>query len=409
MSEWQETTVDDLAPFSYGKGLPEAKRKANGQIPVYGSNGIVGFHDTPLTSGPTIIIGRKGSIGNVHFSPIPCWPIDTTFYVTGSDPSLIRHRYYLLSSVGFNHMNTDSAVPGLNRDAAHARLIHSPKDENEQRAIAHILGTLDDKIELNRRMNETLEGIARALFKSWFIDFDPVRAKAEGRQPFGMDEGTAELFPDQFEDSELGEIPKGWVAGNLGDEFSITMGQSPPGKSYNEDGEGIEFYQGRTDFGARYPKPRVYCTAPNRYANPGDTLVSVRAPVGDINIAHHMCCIGRGLAAVIHKSGRQSYTFCTMNSLHDSFKQFESEGTVFGCIGKDGFNSIKVVIPPDEVIAKFESLLSPVDLLIFVNHENSNNLERMRNILLPKLISGDIRIDASKFGFGQEGEKVGEV
>jgi len=121
----------------------------------------------------------------------------------------------------------------------------------------YFLGTLDDKIELNRRMNETLEAMARALFKSWFVDFDPVRAKAEGRDP-GLPRSVADLFPDRFEDSELGEIPAGWDVGSVDDEFDLTMGQSPPGETYNEAGEGLPFYQGRADFGFRFPTLRVY-------------------------------------------------------------------------------------------------------------------------------------------------------
>jgi len=125
--------------------------------------------------------------------------------------------------------------------------------EPEQKAIARILGTLDDKIELNRQMNQTLEEMASAIFKSWFIDFDPVKAKAVGKQPEGMDAETAALFPDSFEDSTMGKIPKGWEVGRFDDDFEITMGQSPPGSSYNELGEGVEFYQGRKDFGFRFP------------------------------------------------------------------------------------------------------------------------------------------------------------
>ena len=112
----------------------------------------------------------------------------------------------------------------------------------EQRAIAHVLGTLDDKIELNRRMNETLEAMARALFKSWFVDFDPVRAKMEGRDP-GLPQPLTDLFPDRLVDSEIGEIPEGWVPRPLGESFTLTMGQSPPGSTYNERGKGLPFFQ----------------------------------------------------------------------------------------------------------------------------------------------------------------------
>ena len=189
---WKIVTLGEFAPFTYGKGLPVGKRNPLGTIPVFGSNGIVGYHDSSLTEGPTIIIGRKGTVGAVHYSPIPCWPIDTTFFITGNDSALTRFKYYALSVLGLEHMNSDSAVPGLNRSDAHARTLLLP-EESEQRAIAHILGTLDDKIELNRRMNETLEEMARALFKSWFVDFDPVRAKMEGRDT-GLPPDVADLF-----------------------------------------------------------------------------------------------------------------------------------------------------------------------------------------------------------------------
>ena len=144
-----------------------------------------------------------------------------------------------------------------------------------QRHIARILGTLDDKTELNQRMNETLEAMARAIFKSWFVDFDPVRAKMDGRQPAGMDAETAALFPDSFEESELGLVPRGWRVGNIMDDFFLTMGQSPPGSTYNENGDGLPFFQGTRDFGFRFPVARVFCSAATRLARPGDTLVSV--------------------------------------------------------------------------------------------------------------------------------------
>jgi len=165
----------------------------------------------------------------------------------------------------------------------------------EQRAIAHILGTLDDKIELNRRMSETLEQMARALFKAWFVDFEPVRAKMEGRWRRGeslpgLPAHLYDLFPDRLVDSELGEIPEGWGVGTVDEEFDLTMGQSPPGDTYNEIGDGVPFYQGSSDFGFRFPTRRMYCTAPTRLAKAGDKLVSVRASVGDINMFPGRMC-----------------------------------------------------------------------------------------------------------------------
>ena len=268
----------------------------------------------------------------------------------------------------------------------------------EQRAIAHILGTLDDKIELNRRMNETLEAIARAIFKSWFVDFDPVRAKASGEPPesicrrLGLTPDLLALFPDRLVDSELGEIPEGWRVATVDDEFLLTMGQSPPGNTYNEVGEGLPFYQGRTDFGFRFPTRRVFCTAPTRLAETGDTLISVRAPVGDINMSGENCCIGRGVAAARHKSGSRSYTYYFMQSIDDVFNRFEADGTVFGSISKKDFHKIERIMPPIETVQTFERLVAPIDDEIATISEQSRTLATLRDTLLSKLLSGDLRV-----------------
>ena len=265
----------------------------------------------------------------------------------------------------------------------------------EQKAIAAVLGALDDKIELNRRMNATLEAMARALFQSWFVDFDPVRAKLDGRKPIGLDETTAALFPEHLEDSPLGHIPKGWTAGTLIEGFNLTMGQSPPGDTYNEDGNGLPFYQGRTDFGFRFPKRRIYCTAPTRHARPGDTLVSVRAPVGDINMTNEECCIGRGVAAVRHKSGATSFTYYSMANLYPDFACFEAEGTVFGSINKDSFEKLRFVIPPTEIVAAYERQAGPLDEQIRTLENQSRTLATLRDTLLPKLLSGELSVNAN--------------
>jgi type I restriction enzyme S subunit len=267
-------------------------------------------------------------------------------------------------------------------------------DIHTQRAVAHILGTLDDKIEVNRRTNETLE--ARALFKSWFVDFDPVRAKAEGRAP-GLPKPLADLFSDAFEDSEMGELPKGWAAGSVDAMFDLTMGQSPPGESYNESGEGLPFFQGRADFTFRFPTRRIYCSAPTRFAKAGDTLVSVRAPVGDINMAAEDCAIGRGVAAVRYKTGSRSFTYYSMRSLEGDFAKFEAEGTVFGSINKKDFHNLACVAPGPAVVHAFERIVGPFDDRIRSCELGSNTLAALRDTLLPKLISGELRVkDAEK-------------
>ena len=362
------------------------------------------FHErlgkSALSPGDVVIV-RTGKPGAA--AVIPDWlPVsncsDLVIVRTGGKLDY-RFLVYYLNSAAQRHISAHlvgAVQQHFNVASARSIKLYLPPLP-EQRAIAHILGTLDDKIELNRRMNETLESMAQAIFKSWFVDFDPVRAKAEGRQPFGMDAATAALFPDSFQDSPLGKIPKGWQSGKVSDHFGVTMGQSPPGSTYNEAGDGAPFFQGRADFGYRYPTERVYCTAPTRLANPGDTLVSVRAPVGDINMAVVRCAIGRGVAGVLHKTGSRSFTYYTMKSLKDEFARFEAEGTVFGSISKEGFASIACVIPPTELVEVFEALVFPMDQAIENNEGESKTLVSIRDALLPKLISGEIRVkDAEK-------------
>ncbi len=301
--------------------------------------------------------------------------------------------YFFSSGAGLHRLDTirrQVAVAGITGGDL-ARLEIPVPPLIEQRAIAHILGALDDKIELNRRMNETLEAMTRALFKSWFVDFDPVRAKAEGRDP-GLPKPLAALFPSSFEDSELGKIPKGWRVGSVDDEFDLTMGQSPPGETYNEGGVGLPFYQGCTDFGFRFPTRRIYCTAPTRRGKAGDTLVSVRAPVGDINMATEDCAIGRGVAAVRHKTGSRSYSYQFMQSIEGVFVRFEAEGTVFGSIGKKDFHAIACVNPPRDLVLAYEACVSALDDRVEVNERETHTLATTRDTLLPKLISGELRL-----------------
>ena len=269
-----------------------------------------------------------------------------------------------------------------------------PRDEYERSAIAHILGTLDDKIELNRRMNETLEAMARTLFKSWFVDFDPVRAKMEGHDT-GLPKHIADLFPNRLIDSELGKIPEGWDVKPLAECTSLTMGQSPPGSTYNINGEGLPFFQGRSDFGFRYPSNRRFCTAPTRIAQSEDTLVSVRAPVGDINMAWDRCCIGRGVAALRHKSGAISFTYYSTWTIQAALREYEHTGTVFGAINKSQFEALRVIEPNRSVVDAFDSCARPLDARIKSNIRESRTLAALRDTLLAPMVSGEVRVGKS--------------
>jgi type I restriction enzyme S subunit len=187
-----------------------------------------------------------------------------------------------------------------------------------------------------------------------------------------------------------------WTEGTLSDIADITMGQSPSGSSYNENGNGIIFFQGRAEFGFRFPTVRLYTTEPKRMACVNDTLMSVRAPVGDINVAHTDCCIGRGLAA-IHSNNHQSFVLYTMRSLKKQLDVFNGEGTVFGSINQNSLNKMPLLIPSNEKINEFEEAVAPMDAAIRNNYDESCRLEQLRDSLLQKLISGEI--DVSRIDF----------
>lgn len=300
-------------------------------------------------------------------------------------------RYFLVSPEMQSYMLT-MASAGATRNALTKTIIENfqipAKSVDEQNTIASMLGALDEKIDLNRRMNETLEHLARALFRDWFVDFGPTKAKMEGREAY-LEADLWALFPERLDDEGK---PEGWEKVSVGDDFRLTMGQSPPGETYNEVGEGLPFFQGRTDFGFRYPTNRKYCTAPIRIAEAGDTLVSVRAPVGDINLSWQKCCIGRGVAALRHLTGGRSYTYYAAWTLQPALQQFEHTGTVFGAINKKQFEALEVTRPSSNLIDAFEKLAGFLDDQIQANVNEALILAQTRDLLLPKLMSGELRV-----------------
>ncbi|MGC6225691.1 restriction endonuclease subunit S [Proteus mirabilis] len=327
-----------------------------------------------------------------------------------------------------------SVTKTITKDAVRNLEIELPSRSIQDR-IAEQFICINNKITLNRQINQTLEQMAQTLFKSWFVDFDPVVDNALDAGFFEQDLGFSEellhrvevrkavrksdnfkplaedirrLFPNAFEEcaeSALGLggwIPTSWTLSNVGAEFDVTMGQSPPGSTYNEIGIGLPFFQGKTDFGFRFPTNRVYCTAPKRMANKNDTLISVRAPVGDINLAAEDCAIGRGIAAARHKSGCISFTYYSMNSLSKYFEVFESEGTVFGSINQKDFKALLFIKYPFELINKFNFFCSEWDKRIDVQSIENIVLTKLRDTLLPKLISGDLSLSDIKIDIPEE-------
>jgi type I restriction enzyme S subunit len=188
------------------------------------------------------------------------------------------------------------------------------------------------------------------------------------------------------------EADESWPNGLLSDIAIITMGQSPKGDTYNENGAGTVFFQGRAEFGFRFPTRRLYTTDPRRMAQANDVLMSVRAPVGDLNVAYEDCCIGRGLAAIHSKDKHQSFVLYTMFALRDQLDVFNGEGTVFGSINRDALNSMPISIPPREIVDNFEGIVSPMDAEIRNNYEENCRLQTMRDSLLPRLMSGELDV-----------------
>ena len=250
-------------------------------------------------------------------------------------------------------------VPALSQPLKNFRQItlNLPPLEIQQK-IANMMDSITDKIENNRAINNNLEQQAKALYHQMFV---------------------ASSSPE-------------WTHGTLSDIADITMGQSPSGSSYNEDGIGTVFYQGRAEFGYRFPTQRLCTTEPKRMARENDVLMSVRAPVGDLNVAREDCCIGRGLASIRSRNNRQSFVLYTVFALQPELDKFNGEGTVFGSINRDSLNKMAIEIPTDDEMDRFESLVSPMDAQIRANHEEVLRLEAIREALLPKLMSGDLDV-----------------
>ena len=373
MEEWKEFKLSDLTIMKNGKKRPSCI----GQYPVYGGNGIMDYADV-FNAENTIVVGRVGAYcGNVYYCSKKCWVSDNAIAVFANDLVDIKYLFYLMSSLDLHHQHIGGAQPLMTQDIIGGFKVFIPS-LNIQEKIASFLSSLDDKIELNRRINENLEQQAQALFKSWFVDFEPFK---DGK----------------FVDSELGMIPEGWRVGVLADIANITMGQSPKGTSYNEIGDGISFYQGRAEFGNRFPSVRLFTTEPSRYAEPYSVLLSVRAPVGDINIAVERCCIGRGLASILSKNKHQSFVLYTMFFLKKELDKFNSEGTVFGSINRSSLENLKIIIPPVDIIDKFENLTSKIDVMLLNLFQETTSLAQLRDTLLPRLMSGELEIKDNSY------------
>ena len=244
----------------------------------------------------------------------------------------------------------------------------------KQREIVAQYQAVENKIKVNEQICEKLEATAQTLYKQWFVDFE---FPNEEGQPY-KSSGGAMVYNQELEK----EIPEGWEVKSLSDISKITMGQSPEGENYNDNGNGKIFYQGRTDFGFRIPEVRIFTTLSKKNAKKGDVLMSVRAPVGDLNIADSDCSIGRGIAALYSKE--LSYLFYLMKSFKSHFELSDGTGTIFSSINKDELFNLKLIY--NEKYSKyFHENMKHIDYEIILISKQNQKLTQLQSLLLSRL------------------------
>lgn len=362
LGEIAEVTMGQSPKSEYynndGNGIPflQGNRTFGRRYPTFDTYTTLA---TKMAKAGDVIMSVRAPVGDLNFTPADM--------CLGRGVCSIRmnngnqdYLYYLLKYNMPLLLNKESGTVfgSVNRNDIIGLEIEIEEDANKQREIARYLSMLDDKIEENEEINSNLEQQAQAIYQQMFVD---------------------------------NPSPE-WKEGTLSDIADITMGQSPSGSSYNEESNGTIFFQGRAEFGFRFPTVRLFTTEPKRMACANDTLMSVRAPVGDLNVAHTDCCIGRGLAAIHSKTNHQSFVLYTMFSLKKQLDVFNGEGTVFGSINRNSLNEMPILIPSDEKLDEFEGIVAPMDTAIRNNYDEICRLEQIRDSLLPKLMSGELDV-----------------
>ena len=372
----------DFVTLQRGFDLPKTKM-CKGQFPVVGSTSIIGYHGKYKVLPPGVVTGRSGSLGTIQFINEQYWPHNTTLWVKDFKGNNPRFVYYRLQVFNFSRFNAGVGVPTLNRNHLDTLEVEVPPLLT-QRKIAAILSAYDDLIENNLRRIKILEEMAQNLYREWFVKF-----RFPGHQN------------TRFVDSPLGKIPAGWEVTNLGESCYLIMGQSPKSEFYNNDGIGLPFHQGVTNFGDRFPSDRLYCTIEGRIAEAGDILFSVRAPVGRMNIADKKIVIGRGISAIRHKEGYQSLLW---EQLRNRFTEVDmmGNGSIFASVTKSDMQGIELIFPPTSAMSDATFYLGPIHNEIDALTLKNTTLRQTRDLLLPKLISGEVDVSALDIAIPEE-------
>ena len=353
-------------------------------------------------SGGEVLLTLVGSVGQVTVAPIILAGFNVARAVAVIHPLPHIEAQWIalcLSSPLSQHIlasraNTTVQTTINLKDLRELPIPIAPKDERKN--ILDIMCALDNRISLLRETNTTLEAIAQTLFKSWFVDFDPVKAKAEGRLPEGMDEATAALFPSEFEESVLGLIPKGWRVGLLSQVADVIMGQSPDGSTYNEDGVGMPLVNGPVEFGSFHPEKTKWTSAPTRLSKANDLIVCVRgSTTGKYVKSDGEYCMGRGVCAIRGLNKNQPFVDLLF---HFNINRLLSlaTGSTFPSWNGPVLKNYTIVIPPLNIQHEFSNILKPIFDATSLNAEISKNLTSIRDTLLPRLISGQLRLNQAQ-------------
>jgi type I restriction enzyme S subunit len=368
-----------------------------------GSAGQNGTHSQARAKGPGVVIGRSGaSIGRVHFSAVDYWPHNTCLYVTDFQGNHPRFAYYLLQTLDLADFNSGSAQPSLNRNYIYGMKVRVPI-RDEQNKIVEVLQALDDRIVLLRQTNATLESLAQALFKSWFIDFDPVRAKAEGREPEGMNAATAALFPAEFDESALGLIPKGWTHCPAEQLFDVGIGKTPPRKEpqWFSEGSGDLRWLSIKDMGDEGPiasRTSEFLSAEAvakfkiRIVPSHTVLLSFKLTVGRLSITDGPMCTNEAIAHFKARGDSPPFTYLYCYLKAFDFRTLGSTSSIADATNSKAVKALPVLVPSEELVAKFHDAVDELFQKMYVQKAHWRDLEELRDTLLPRLISGRLRL-----------------
>ncbi|MEM2111897.1 MAG: restriction endonuclease subunit S [Candidatus Bathyarchaeia archaeon] len=372
-TDWEVIRLGTILSLKNGE---RPKISKTGSVPVYGANGVMGYAaEFSVDSDFTIIIGRVGASGEIHIGRGKIWVSDNAIYSESYDKSktYLPFLYYLLKSKKLNHFASKTTHPIITQTFLRNFLIQSLKLP-EQHKIAEILSTVDETIQKTNEIIAKTERLKKGLMQELL---------------------TKGIGHKEFKDTEIGRIPKDWEVVKLGDRgiAEIIMGQSPPSSTYNKDGKGLPFLQGKMEFGEIYPSPLLYCSQPIKIVEINDILISVRAPVGDVNVAPFKLCIGRGLAAIRFNPEKAIYWFYFYYLQKiKNFLEKLGKGSTFKAITKDDLEDLRVPYPSFSEQQKIAEILSTVDKKLKLERNEKTMLERIKQGMMDLLLTGKIRV-----------------